>query len=49
MMQQALEMDIDTEVERRFNEAIEESRGLESGRSTTSDVRTGRTRKSVHF
>jgi hypothetical protein len=50
LLQRALELDIEAEVEKRFNVAkrdIEESRNLESARSMQSNDKTNRTRKSV--
>ena len=52
LLQQALELDIEAEVERRFEankREIEESRGLESARSANSFEKSNRTKKSVQF
>lgn len=52
LLQRALELDVEAEVERRFNAAkqnIEESRNLESARSFQSNEKTSRTKKSVQF
>jgi len=52
LMQRAQDLDIDEEVERRFEEKrrlIEESRNLNSARSVSSYDRTNRTEKRVQF
>lgn len=52
LLQKALELDVEAEVERRFEQAkfqLEESRNLDSQRSNYSHERSNRTKKSVQF